>query len=220
MRQKHILLAVMGVVVALVITAILLGLWQERQLQQTYTTATQPQEEVTIPQEPPVVEDTPQEENATAESPALDVLQESQQEAAEEPLPQVGAEPPEVPTTQLTVEQEAERVTEEAIAQLYQAQADYQAKLDGVVDATVAAFLALPLEEQTQENKMALVDAQYDLISAMERECDAQVEALIQVIAKAQMTLGDHNLVNEIRSHYAESKATWKADCLTALATS
>ncbi len=83
--------------------------------------------------------------------------------------------------------------------------------------ATEAEFQALPAEEQTTENKLALVDSKYEVLSAMEKACDAQVEELLAVIAKAQLVLGNTDLVNEIRSFYSESKATWKADYMTRL---
>lgn len=125
----------------------------------------------------------------------------------------------EEPATQdvLTPEEEAQISSDAALEALYAVQDSYLASLEGLVAETEAEFLALPAEEQTTENKLALVDSKYEVISAMENSCDAQVEELLAVIAKAQLVLGNTDLVNEIRSFYAESKATWKADYMTRL---
>ncbi len=221
------ILAAAVAVVALLAGGIGYGFWQEHQRKELYAPIDQSQAGETATAAEVADKDIPQGESLPEVAIPVDedgtVLESLQQEIASEESAQ---EPPEVPVesapvpTQTAEELEAERITAETIEQLHQVQSDYQAQLDGVVETTIAEFLALPPEEQTQENKMALVDAKYDQISAMELACDAQVEALVQVIAKAQLTLGNYDLVNEIRSYYAECKATWKADCLTALATS
>lgn len=219
MKQKHILLVVTLSVAALIVAGIFLLVREQQQLKAVYTPNLQPSSsasEEKTPEEPPQEEQSAQQENGDAalegETPSGEVVEPSEVEVQES----VQQEQPE-PEPELTAEEQAQQSLDEALDALYEAQDRYMASLEQLSGAVEAEFNDLPAEEQTKRNKLALVEARMDEISAMEKSCDTEVEDILMVIAKAQLVLGDTDMVNEIRSYYSDMKATVKADYLTAL---
>lgn len=128
----------------------------------------------------------------------------------------------ETPEASAEAEAEAKRKSDEVIQQciaaMYVLEDQYVAKLDGVVEETKAEYRQIPKAERSQAKKLALVNSKKDKLLAMEKECDGEVEKLLSKIQQELDKQGDKSkLVSEIRQAYTESKATWKAACLTAL---
>lgn len=118
-------------------------------------------------------------------------------------------------------EQDADQLQAELqgyINQLYQVQARYQQLLDEMVESTKKEFWSLPKDQQVTSNKMEIVRAKMDDLIAQEKACDAEVEAILSDIQDVLKRQGKSTeLVNEIRTYYEESKATWKAAKMTEL---
>ena len=118
-------------------------------------------------------------------------------------------------------EQDADQLQAELqgyINQLYQVQARYQQLLDEMVESTKKEFWSLPKDQQVTSNKMEIVRAKMDDLIAKEKACDAEVEAILSDIQDVLKRQGKSTeLVNEIRTYYEESKATWKAAKMTEL---
>lgn len=218
--KKYRLAIVVAGMACLVGVVLGISLWQEHQLTQVYTPNAESQTSLSAQLEEETQDTTPTGEAtevSTTSDPDWGTT--SWEVEIEDDDHSVSAPETETPASQdaLTQEEEAQIASDAALEELYVVQDSYLASLEGLVAATEAEFQALPAEEQTTENKLALVDSKYEVLSAMEKACDAQVEELLAVIAKAQLVLGNTDLVNEIRSFYSESKATWKADYMTRL---
>ena len=104
------------------------------------------------------------------------------------------------------------------VAQLYDLEEDYRGQLEQLAEETKLEFWGLPKDQQTKENKLAMVKTKTEELIEKEKECDAQVETILQGIQAVLDEEGvDSGLVSEIRAHYEDCKATWKAACLTEL---
>lgn len=118
-------------------------------------------------------------------------------------------------------EEEAARskqAVQQCVAALYTLEDQYVGKLNSIVEETKSEYRALPREERTRDNKLALVQSKLDVLLAAEKQCDSEVELLLQRIQQELDIQGSSDdLVSEIRQAYEDSKATWKAACLTEL---
>lgn len=132
----------------------------------------------------------------------------------------------EVETTEMAETAEADtgsetgngQVIQQCVAALYALESQYMSKLDTIIEETKSEYRALPKEERTRSSKLALVKSKMSVLLTAESQCDSEVELLLQRIQQELDSQGDTSeLVSEIRQEYEESKATWKASCLTAL---
>lgn len=122
------------------------------------------------------------------------------------------------PETNTESKAENGQVIQQCVAALYALESQYVNKLNGIIEETKSEYRALPKEEQTKSNKLALVQSKMDVLLAAESQCDGEVEMLLQRIQRELDSQGSKSgLVSEIRQAYEERKATWKASCLTAL---
>lgn len=104
------------------------------------------------------------------------------------------------------------------VAALYALEDQYLEQLNQITEETKYEFWSLPKEEQTQANKLQIVRTKLSELLAAEDKCDQEVEMILGAIQSELDAQGsDSSLVAEIRTAYEESKATWKADCLTEL---
>ena len=175
----------------------------------------EPSEQVTTQQ--PDVSDQP-EESLPADSNQLPT-QAPSQTPAQTPSQTPSQTPAQTPGQD--DEQDADQLQAELqgyINQLYQVQARYQQLLDEMVESTKKEFWSLPKDQQVTSNKMEIVRAKMDDLIAQEKACDAEVEAILSDIQDVLKRQGKSTeLVNEIRTYYEESKATWKAAKMTEL---
>lgn len=115
-------------------------------------------------------------------------------------------------------QEELQKQLQEKINQLYDVEATYRGILDDAVAQTKAEYRQLPADQRTQSNKMAIVKAKANTLIAQEKQCDAQVYAILDEIRDILQQMGKSNeLANEISSYYEESKANWKAAKMTEL---
>lgn len=104
------------------------------------------------------------------------------------------------------------------IVALYALEDQYLSELDQIVESTKTEFWSLPKEEQTKKNKLQLVQTKMSQLVEAEKQCDNEVEQILSAIQQVLYKQNEDNtLVEEIRAAYEDSKATWKAACLTEL---
>lgn len=147
-------------------------------------------------------------------------------EESAEPEPTVQPEPTTPPAQETagtsggTSDKQAElqEQLQKKIDQLYDVEKQYRDFLDDIVTQTQKEFWGLPKDQQTKSNKMTIVKAKADTLIEQEKQCDAQVNAILGEIRDILGQMGKSNeLADEISSYYEESKANWKAEKMTEL---
>lgn len=131
---------------------------------------------------------------------------------------QTAEKQPEKPAKSGELSEDAKKQVQAYVDELYALEDLYLSKLDDIMLATKDEYRALPKEERTKANKIALVKSKTELLIEEEKTCDAEVEA---VLSKIQAVLDEegikNNLVSDIRARYKDTKATWKAARMTEL---
>lgn len=113
---------------------------------------------------------------------------------------------------------ELQEQLQQKIDQLYDVEMQYRDFLDDIVAQTQKEFWSLPKDQQTKSNKMTIVKAKTDTLIEKEKQCDAEVDAILDEIRDILQQMGKSNeLADEISNYYEESKANWKAAKMTEL---
>lgn len=98
------------------------------------------------------------------------------------------------------------------VAELYVIKSNFYAEFNSKYNAVRSAFLARPASEITKANRAATVRSYMSEGLAMERECDAQVEAVLSELSGLLRSAGrDQSLVDSIRSAYNSEKSALKS---------
>lgn len=101
------------------------------------------------------------------------------------------------------------------IAQVYVLRASYTSKIEGLIASAKSAYLALPSSERNLSAKVAAANSLISQGNALEAECDAQMNALLDSLAAELNKLGeDTGIISEIRSIYVEEKRIKKASLM------
>ncbi len=128
---------------------------------------------------------------------------------------------PTVKPSQPTNSSEEDRLQMElqgCIDRLYQVESRYREFLNEAVESTKREFWSLPKDQQVKEKKLEIVQSKVDVLIAQEKQCDAEVEAILAEIQTILKEQGKSTaLVSEIRAYYEDSKANWKAAKMTEL---
>ena len=113
---------------------------------------------------------------------------------------------------------ELQEQLQQKINQLYDVEKQYRDLLDDIVDQTQTEFWSLPKDQQTKDNKMAIVKSKASMLIEQENQCDARVDAILDDIREILQQMGkSSDLADQISSYYEESKANWKAAKMTEL---
>jgi vacuolar-type H+-ATPase subunit I/STV1 len=116
------------------------------------------------------------------------------------------------------VQTDPQQAVRQYVAALYALEDQYMDKLDQLAASTKQEYWSLPADQQTKENKLALVKSKLSELSALEKQCDSDVERLLTQIEEALKASGSSTkLADEIRAAYQDEKATWKASCISQL---
>lgn len=98
------------------------------------------------------------------------------------------------------------------VAEMYVIKSNFYAEFNSKYNAARSAFLARPTSERTKANLAATVRSYMSEGLAMERECDAQVEAILSELSGLLSRAGrDQSLVDSIRSAYNSEKSALKS---------
>ncbi len=104
---------------------------------------------------------------------------------------------------------EQEARVQNLFAQLYVLRASFNTQLDNLIGECIQEFLALDPASQTRAAKIRIVYARMDDVTAMEADCDAQVESIA-----AQLDEIDPALGAKARQYYKNEKDLKKASLI------
>ena len=97
---------------------------------------------------------------------------------------------------------------QQQVAKMYVLQATFEGKLEQIVQQAIAEYSANAGEISKQE----IVSKHLDEISALENECDAQVDTVIAALKPLLKETGQNNdLINQIQQTYSNEKSLKKA---------
>lgn len=100
----------------------------------------------------------------------------------------------------------------ELVAKMYVLKSKYLGEIEGVVSSMKAEYAALPKEQQTASAKTNIASGYLGKISALEAQCDAQVNAVVtELRGVLEKSGGDMSLADAIMSAYASEKESTKA---------
>ena len=125
------------------------------------------------------------------------------------------AKPVELPKP---AEQAYQRELSALIAKVYVLREEYTMALDDMYNAAKADYKALPKEKRTKRALMDLAGSYLDRASALEAQCDAQMDETVAAMeALIQTNSGDMTLVDQVVYAYANEKSLKKAWYLSKL---
>lgn len=143
--------------------------------------------------------------------------------AASTPTPNVSTSPPDTDMkeneeSQGIDQQEVNRIISKYVAKLYLYKAQYIAKLGQLERSAKAEYLALPAEKQNSTGKNKILLSKMSEAAAMEKECDAEVKRILEVM-KTELTAagGDLSIIDVINKAYEEEKSLKKAQYVETL---
>lgn len=100
----------------------------------------------------------------------------------------------------------------ELVAKMYVLKSKYLGEIEGVVSSMKAEYAALPKDQQTASAKTNIASSYLGKISALEAQCDAQVNAVVtELRGVLEKSGGDMSLADAIMSAYASEKESTKA---------
>ena len=123
------------------------------------------------------------------------------------------AETPTLPAEQpKPVEDPYQKELSAIIAKVYVLREDFTMALDNMYDEAKAEYIALPAEKRTKSNLMVLASKYLSKATALEKECDARMNAIVADMEKLiQENNGDMSLVDTVVYSYANEKSLKKS---------
>lgn len=121
-----------------------------------------------------------------------------------------GAEAPAGQSGEQTAEKsDVEAQIQEQIAQMYVLRSTYVSKLEAIAQAAIEEYAA---GEHTAENKADVVYKRLEELTALEKECDAQVAQVVERLRSLLKEAGkDDSLAKQVEKTYQEEKSLKKA---------
>lgn len=136
-------------------------------------------------------------------------VEEAAKKLLDESVP--GAEAPEGSSgQQQTAEKsDVEAQIQEQIAQMYVLRSTYVSKLEAIAQAAIDEYTQ---GEHTEENKADVVYKRLEELTALEKECDAQVAQVVEQLRSLLKQAGkDDSLAQQVEKTYQEEKSLKKA---------
>lgn len=123
------------------------------------------------------------------------------------------AETPTVPAEQpKPAEDPYQKELSAIIAKVYVLREDFTMALDNMYDEAKAEYIALPAEKRTKSNLMVLASKYLSKATALEKECDKRMHAIVADMEKLiQENNGDMSLVDTVVYSYANEKSLKKS---------
>lgn len=107
---------------------------------------------------------------------------------------------------------------DEIVSEIYALRDSYSERLDELKAQASDEYYSLPDEGKTSEEKKRIALSYIDDGTALERECDEKIEALLSELKSLLDALGkDTDIVNDAAYAYAQAKQTKKAQLLSSL---
>lgn len=105
-----------------------------------------------------------------------------------------------------------EKKVAELVAKMYVLKSQYSGQVSGIVNSMKADYAKLPSSQQTAAAKSSIASSYMNRISALEAQCDAQVNTVVTELRKVLTSNGqDTSLAESILSAYAAEKENTKA---------
>lgn len=135
-------------------------------------------------------------------------VEEAAKKLLDESVP--GAEAPEGSSGQQAAEKsDVEAQIQEQIAQMYVLRSTYVSKLEAIAQAAIDEYTQ---GEHTEENKADVVYKRLEELTALEKECDAQVAQVVERLRSLLKQAGkDDSLAQQVEKTYQEEKSLKKA---------
>ena len=135
-------------------------------------------------------------------------VEDSAKKLLDESVP--GAETPDGQSSQQTAEKsDVEAQIQEQIAQMYVLRSTYVSKLESIAQAAIDEYTQ---GEHTAENKADVVYKRLEELTALEKECDAQVAQVVERLRSLLKQAGkDDSLAKQVEATYQEEKSLKKA---------
>ncbi len=140
----------------------------------------------------------------------------------EEPTPPEKTEPEPQPPTVTEPPKEEEPVVQTnsvdeqisaLVAEMYVLKAEFTAALKNLESTTLSDYAALPNEQKTAEVKTNMMNKVLDVVTVMEKDCDAKVNKVLdELTALLKASSKDISLVEAIRTAYKNEKTITKAE--------
>lgn len=100
----------------------------------------------------------------------------------------------------------------ELINRMYVLRSNYISQIDGIIASMKSEYVQLPLEERTLSAKQSIASKYISQIDAMEKQCDAQVKAVVDELRQLLKENGeDTSLADTIWQTYVSEKENTKA---------
>lgn len=98
------------------------------------------------------------------------------------------------------------------VATMYVLKATFVARLEAIVQEAKDAYTALPAERRTSQEKVGIVYGKTAQLSALERECDEKVAAVVAEVRRLlRESGGDNALADKLEQVYEQEKSLKKA---------
>lgn len=134
-------------------------------------------------------------------------VEEAAKKLLDESVP--GAEAPEGSSGQAAEKSDVEAQIQEQIAQMYVLHSTYVSKLEAIAQAAIDEYTQ---GEHTEENKADVVYKRLEELTALEKECDAQVAQVVERLRSLLKQAGkDDSLAQQVEKTYQEEKSLKKA---------
>ena len=135
-------------------------------------------------------------------------VEEAAKKLLDESVP--SAEAPEGASGQQAAEKsDVEAQIQEQIAQMYVLRSTYVSKLEAIAQAAIDEYTQ---GEHTEENKADVVYKRLEELTALEKECDAQVAQVVERLRSLLKQAGkDDSLAQQVEKTYQEEKSLKKA---------
>ena len=135
-------------------------------------------------------------------------VEEAAKKLLDESVP--GAEAPAGQSGEQTAEKsDVEAQIQEQIAQMYVLRSTYVSKLEAIAQAAIDEYVN---GEHTEENRANVVYKRLEELTALEKECDAQVAQVVERLRSLLKQAGkDDSLAKQVEKTYQEEKSLKKA---------
>lgn len=101
---------------------------------------------------------------------------------------------------------------EAVMAKFYALQSSFVGQLESLKNSTVSAYKAIPVGQRTIQKRAAMGKAAISQATALESQCDAQMNALLDELSGALKRAGmSQELISDVRYYYASEKGYMKA---------
>jgi hypothetical protein len=168
-----------------------------------------PESDETPAQEEPTASETP----GSSETPAVSEMPTATQTPASTQVPAASQTPTTTPTSSPTASPtpagpDYEAEVQQCVAEMKVVEKKFQSRLYGIIVDALNEYLALPVESRSLLKKVSIILSKRSVLSTMEKECDAEVDDILNRMRTALAASGqDDTLAKEAEQAYKKKKS-------------